>query len=151
MHTIKDGNCRIHFNSDFSGETIITDGSGVAVSMSEKMVSLLMAEYADMISEELGRQIRGRYGNLYPEEEEQEDSPVKQIRDNPGTMEMIFDDDQDIHVVLRDARKGITRSSIEIANHFGGGGNREIYQAALRLKHAIDEHGFDIEKNRSTQ
>lgn len=51
-----------------------------------------------------------------------------------------FDDDQDLHLVLKSEDKQL---SIEIANCWNGGGNREVYQAALALKEAIDKHGYE--------
>ena len=53
-----------------------------------------------------------------------------------------FDDDADLHVVIRGGDQ--RARSVEIANPFGGGGNREIYHAALKLREAIQKHGNKV-------
>lgn len=52
-----------------------------------------------------------------------------------------YDQDQDLHIVLSDGERSL---SIEIANPFGGGGNREVYNAARALNDAIQKHGQDL-------
>lgn len=63
----------------------------------------------------------------------------KYIREFHKSLTLEFDNDNDIHAVIYNDLGNYT--SVEIANYFGGGGNKEIYLAALKLKEAIEKFG----------